>query len=712
MKVHQAAEKDFDPTPYLAHVRSLQNKDGGFGLWPKDVSTAEGTLAALTILQKAQARAPDRAACLKYLNAHLAATAEAAAKCSDLAIQRDLHRCLISLSILGAEVPKLQQYLKILEQDGQAWGIYYRLSAAKAFGRPLTDQAWIKKLDALATESYLGTSWTHGDRHYALEAMDLLGGKFTYARRIRAGTRGLHRPPWDGAQPSALISAWRKIRMARLLGAKTPWLEAWLKKSASIKPEPVGGYAVIPGILGEPRASYLAFRLLQARGAAKPAPDLARRWQDKQQKGGYYESAPQKLSRWFTESDRLGRRISETWAAISAIQIAGKAPADRKALVGWLIDLLAKHRDDLPCQQVLRILECFEMLGQRPQNGEELVEYFRKEFGSDLKATIRAMGIMGVKPDLDNAGDRLSAIPDRVRVFGIPIEVSVLAETFEALDAIGEDYAGAEYFLDRLGRMQNPDGGLHKPESAHSNIYDTIAALRMAKLLPALEARYKSRRKSGLLIRAAKAAQRVEIDGKLSEWDTAAGVRFQEQSRRADKDRNHAVVCAMWDDAFLYLAFSVKDSNLQARVKAGEANVYLDDGIEFLLDPNCDRTRTYMPDDVCVHVNLLGAVMDDRGTQAGPYDTSWNSRVRSAFVLKGTLNDASDEDTGYTAEVALPWSELGWQPGRSGSRIGINLCVNDRDDKKDGYRHGDWAETNKFHVPRYWGEIQFADSAP
>ena len=91
---------------------------------------------------------------------------------------------------------------------------------------------------------------------------------------------------------------------------------------------------------------------------------------------------------------------------------------------------------------------------------------------------------------------------------------------------------------------------------------------------------------------------------------------------------------------------------------------------------------------------------------------SWNGSVRSAFVLEGTLNDSSDEDVGYTAEVALPWTDLGWMPLGSANRVGIDQCVNDRDHKEDGYRCSDWADTLKFHVPRDWGEMVFLDASP
>ncbi len=500
--------------------------------------------------------------------------------------------------------------------------------------------------------------------------------------------------------------------MARLLGLETPWLESWLEKSASIKPEPVGGYAAMPGMETDPRVSFLAYGLLRARGAVEAAPEMAKKWQGKEQPGGYYESSPRELPHWFTEADRRVKRIEETWEALGALQIAGAPPEHTEAVTRWLDEVISKHRDDLRSDHILQILDCFQMLGERPENCDELLAYFKGRFGKDPVFTIRAFKIMGVKPKLRGAGDVLSLLPDRVRVLNLPVEVSVLAETFEALAAIGEDYTGTDYFLELLGRLQNPDGGVRKPDSAHSNIYDTIAALRAAKVLPVLEARYRARRRRNLVIRAPRTDEPVTIDGRLSEWNAAARVTFEEHSERSEEDRNATEVYAMWNDRFLYLAFRVRDTNLQADITKRDANVYRDDGIEFLIDPNLDQTRTYLPDDICVHINLLRTVLDDRGTPSGRYDSSWDSDVQSAFVLEGTLNDASDEDVGYTVEVALPWKDLNWSPGEPGSCVGLDLCVNDRDTEEDGYRYSDWANTRKFHVPRDWGEIEFVDTRP
>ena len=102
LQVWEAAETQFDAAPQVAHVQALQNEDGGFGLWPKDVSTPAATRYALTVLDKAEAEIPDRAACERYLQAALAESA--------LAIERAKMEAGVSL----VATPKMKNHRRKL----------------------------------------------------------------------------------------------------------------------------------------------------------------------------------------------------------------------------------------------------------------------------------------------------------------------------------------------------------------------------------------------------------------------------------------------------------------------------------------------------------------------------------------------------------------------------------------------------------------------
>ncbi len=491
-RIFQALQKPFDTSMYVEYVQSLQNPDGGFGLWAKDVSTPEATHAVLTILAQAKSGATNPTACTQYLNSVLVELAQSAQRYHDLDIQRDVYRCLMSLSLLGKRPGELEKYLKILEQDDQPWGMYYRLTAGTAFGhKPVDSKAWIKRLDELATERYTKNLWGGVDKYYALEVMHLLGGKFTDIDSIRKNVDWLDQKPWD------IIWAWRQIRMAKILGAKTPWVESWLKESCSIEPGPVGGYAAMPGMETDVGATLLMRRWQKGRGKTVPVPQMGNKWQGMQRKEGYYLSFSEKdRPFWFpqpTEKSRLAFEIYQTWEAVASLSLASGEPDDRKALLGWLNNVLAKRRDELLSIQFICALECFEMLGASPEHPDELVQAIRERIGSDPQA-VRALKILSAKPKSSKAGQNLTLFLDRTRVLAIPIEVSVLGTKFEVLDILGEDYAGSDYFLDLLGRLQNPDGGIRRPMSVHSNFHDTTAAIQLAKRLEKFKARYDEQR--------------------------------------------------------------------------------------------------------------------------------------------------------------------------------------------------------------------------
>jgi len=711
LMVLEDAGQESDAGQYASHVLSLQNEDGGFGFWPKDVSTPEGTLYALTVLRMAQADFPHKDTCAQYLLARLERDALTAERSFDPITLNELHSGLIALSMLGAEVPGIERYLHIFAQEAGARGLYCMLTVQRAFGLPVTNrQALISQLASITTSERVHGAWRIPELHYAVESMAILGGTFPNIDQINSRMRRLPRAPLSSEGPRGLVGLWRTIRVAKLLGKETPWLEKRLERLPATLPVADECYGPTPGALSELRASFLAFELVGQQGA--PPEALVQSTKRHQQDAGYFESWQLSPPERFTDSDRTVHRVAETWQALVGLQLAGEAPDKPDALAGWLGEVLDQHLDELMSYQVLQMLECMEMIGHRPENAPELFERLRQRFGSDLPLVIRASQVLGVDAEFPGAGDILSVLPDRVRVLKVPAEASLLRETFESLATIGEDYEGTDYFHDMLAGLQNPDGGVRKPDSPHSNIYDTVAAVRMARALDILEARRAAHRNEGLVISVPRTDSPPVLDGKIFEWDDAARVSFQENSARAKQDPNSTDAFAMWDDECLYLAFRVKDANLQAHPKKRDAgDIYLDDGVEFLIDPHFERTRTYLPNNICVHISLAGAIDDDHGTTQGRIDRSWHGDVRFAFELDGTLNDDSP-DEGYGAEIALPWTELGWVRGVEGARMGIDLCVNDRDRKEDRYHYSDWAGAPKFHVPCDWGMMELVGETP
>jgi len=139
-----------------------------------------------------------------------------------------------------------------------------------------------------------------------------------------------------------------------------------------------------------------------------------------------------------------------------------------------------------------------------------------------------------------------------------------------------------------------------------------------------------------------------------------------------------------WDDAALYIAISVEDRDVQGGFPAGAIDPHLweRDTVEVMLDPDGDGdNRDYYE----IQVNPQNLVFDSqfdgynapRTEPNGPFGhEEWKSDIKSGVTIHGTLDDASDEDHGYTVEIAIPWSSLTKAkaaPPRGGDRWRANF---------------------------------------
>ena len=113
-----------------------------------------------------------------------------------------------------------------------------------------------------------------------------------------------------------------------------------------------------------------------------------------------------------------------------------------------------------------------------------------------------------------------------------------------------------------------------------------------------------------------------------------------------------------WDDDYLYVAARLEEPHLWATLAERDAILYREHDFEVFLDPDGDALAYYE-----LEINALGTEFDlflDRPYQRrGKANIAWDfAGLRSAVHLDGTLNDPSDEDGGWSVEIAIPWSAL------------------------------------------------------
>ncbi|MBX3358972.1 MAG: hypothetical protein KF745_11165 [Phycisphaeraceae bacterium] len=191
------------------------------------------------------------------------------------------------------------------------------------------------------------------------------------------------------------------------------------------------------------------------------------------------------------------------------------------------------------------------------------------------------------------------------------------------------------------------------------------------------------------------------VDGVLNDadWDAAFTI-TRTQPTRPD---SLAVIRMMYTDAGVFLSADVQDQNIWADGMGGTSGqrweVESDDSITFYFDPDRSADEYFQPGDRAFGVNLasmLDAVngggssaarrwkfINGNGAGGGadvipggdiPVGTVYASSVR------GTINNPSDIDQGWSIEMFLPWEVLGISGASHGTTIGMNFdMIQDND---------------------------------
>lgn len=162
-----------------------------------------------------------------------------------------------------------------------------------------------------------------------------------------------------------------------------------------------------------------------------------------------------------------------------------------------------------------------------------------------------------------------------------------------------------------------------------------------------------------------------------------------------------AVVYALWDPTYLYLAAAVEDDELMTEHE-GE-DIWQDDTLEFWFDCRHDAvTHTLFQDDEYqIGVSPAGP---QRNTPVG-----WVWRNPKTEVVRQALEVASAlTPGGYLVEARVPWAVLqGCRPA-IGGMIGFNISAVDKD-ADQLWTHLTWS--GKLHSdPSQFGHLYFMDA--
>lgn len=231
----------------------------------------------------------------------------------------------------------------------------------------------------------------------------------------------------------------------------------------------------------------------------------------------------------------------------------------------------------------------------------------------------------------------------------------------------------------------------------------------------------------------------ITIDGEALEndWQQASFTDFfvDIEGSKRPKPRYNTRVKMLWDSAYLYFYAEMEEPHLWATITKRDAVIFHDNDFEIFIDPNGDTQEYYE-----FEMNALNTIWDLLLTKAyrdgGKAVDDWDIKgIKTAVHLKGTLNDPSDTDEGWSVEVAMPWSSLKEAartktPPREGDQWRINFSrvewdtdiIDGKYAKKKNANTGKYQPENNWvwspqriinmHEPEFWGIVQFTAKAP
>jgi len=188
--------------------------------------------------------------------------------------------------------------------------------------------------------------------------------------------------------------------------------------------------------------------------------------------------------------------------------------------------------------------------------------------------------------------------------------------------------------------------------------------------------------------RAVPAAGRLTIDGRLDEaaWDAATPITdfIQSQPRAGYPATERTAVRILYDERRLYIGAICYESEpdhltvLSLEQDFPGASTRDSDIFGVTLDPFLDRQNSFI-----FLVNPRGAYRDGQTfNDSRQEDFAWRGLVEIKTVVA---------DSGWTVEIAIPWTTLRFDPTKANQVWGMNLLRRIRRKNEDGY----WAPVDR-----------------
>lgn len=180
----------------------------------------------------------------------------------------------------------------------------------------------------------------------------------------------------------------------------------------------------------------------------------------------------------------------------------------------------------------------------------------------------------------------------------------------------------------------------------------------------------------------------------------------------------------MWDAQYFYIAAELSEPHVWGTLTKHDSVIFHDNDFEVFADPNGDSHEYFE-----FEMNALNTGWDlflpKPYKDGGTADNGWEiPGLRTAVSVRGTLNDSRDVDTGWSVEIAIPWTAFGQRarmpvPPREGDQWRLNFSrvewvhqlVAGKYERVPGRKEDNWVWSPQYavnmHKPEHWGYVQF-----
>jgi len=169
-------------------------------------------------------------------------------------------------------------------------------------------------------------------------------------------------------------------------------------------------------------------------------------------------------------------------------------------------------------------------------------------------------------------------------------------------------------------------------------------------------------------------------------------------------------VKAIYDDSNLYVSLRAQDDDIWATMTQRDQPLWEEEVMEVYLDPDGDGLN-YAE----FEINPLGTVIDLLIPKPGDQEDSrkcaqWNCEgLKTGVRVFGTVDNRTDTDLGWTAELAIPWASVPGVkrlPPQPGDVFRVQFYrIERRKGAEDEPICLAWSPTNTFHAPAHFGRI-------